>query len=259
MRQIISALLLAAVAATAQAEVQEQAVTYDHDGTTLNGFLYFDDAIEGKRPGVLVFDEWWGLTDYGKRRARMLAEEGYVAFVGDMYGEGKTAETAEQARELMQGVTADVDGWRERAGLALEQLKSSELTDSGRIAAIGYCFGGGTILQLAYGGADLKGIVGVHSGLPAAPEESKGQIAPRIMILLGQQDSFVTPEVIGNFRDKLDAAGADWELVVYGGVRHGFTNPGADKHGIENIKYDAVADARSWARTQAFLEEVLAP
>jgi dienelactone hydrolase len=258
MRQIISALLLAAVAITAQAEVQEKAVTYDQDGTSLTGYLYWDEALEGKRPGVLVFDEWWGLTDYGKRRARMLAEMGYVAFVGDMYGEGKTAGTAEQARELMQGVTADVDLWRERAGLALEQIRSSELTDPERIAAIGYCFGGGTILQLAYGGADLKGIIGFHSSLPAAPDEAKGQIKPRILILLGEQDSFVSPEVIANFRDKLDAAEADWELGIYGGVRHGFTNPGADKRGIENLKYDPVADARSWARTQAFLEEVLA-
>lgn len=256
MRLILSALLLAASATAVQAEVKETPVTYEYDGTTLNGFLYVDDSIEGKRPGVLVFDEWWGLTDYGKSRARMLAEMGYVAFVGDMYGEGKTADTPDQARELMQGVASDVELWRGRAGAALEQLKASEFTDADKLGAIGYCFGGGTILQMAYGGADLDGIVGFHSSLPAAPEEAKGKIQPRILMVHGSGDSFVAPEVAANFQAKLDEAGADWGLLTLGGARHGFTNPKADTRGIENLKYDADADARSWGATRLFFEEV---
>jgi dienelactone hydrolase len=156
----------------------------------------------------------------------------------------------------MQQVTADVDLWRERAGLGLAQLRASELVDSSRLTAIGYCFGGGTVLQMAYGGADLKGVVSFHGSLPAAPEEAKGKIEAKILALHGQADAMIPPEVVQNFEAKLAAAEANWELVSYGGVRHGFTNPDAGKFGIPNLKYDALADARSWARMQAFFAEI---
>ncbi|MBK5966087.1 dienelactone hydrolase [Thiocystis minor] len=249
-------LVLLAIGTTVQAEVQTRAVAYDDEGTPLTGHLFWDDAIAGKRPGILVVHEWWGLNDYAKQRARMLAELGYVAFALDMYGSNRVTDQRGQASEWMQEITADVDLWRQRAGLGLEQLKASALVDTGNIAAIGYCFGGGTLLQMAYGGTDLKGIVSFHGSLPAAPEEVKGKIKPKLLILHGQADTFVAPEVVTNFQNRLEAVGANWEMNLYGGARHGFTNPKAGEYGMDNLRYDAQADARSWQRMQVFFYEL---
>ena len=241
----------------AQAAVQTRAVEYEHDGEKMTGYLYWDDVLSGERPGVLVVHEWWGLNDYVKERARMLAELGYVAFAADMYGGGRVTDSPDQASEWMQAVTADVEGWRERAELGLAQLKGSDMVDPDRLAAVGYCFGGGTVLQMAYGGTTAKGVVSFHGSLPAAPEESKGKVGPRILALHAYADGFVKPDVVANFQEKLQAAGADWEFVSYGGdVRHGFTNSGAGGYGIDNLKYDARADADSWQRMQAFFTDL---
>ena len=258
MRKLIGVLWLAIVALPASAAIQSKAVSYQHGDEQLTGHLYWDDAQSGKRAGVLVIHEWWGLNAYAKQRARMLAELGYVAFAADMYGTGKVTDSTDQAREWMQEVTADVEGWRERAGLGLQQLLNSGLVEAQRTAAIGYCFGGASVLQMAYANLPVQGVVSFHGALPAAPQEAKGKIGPRILVLHGQADSFVAPEVVSNFRNKLDEAGADWEMNTYGGARHGFTNPNAGKRGMDNLKYDAKADARSWARMQAFFAEVLA-
>ncbi len=256
MRLLLSGLLFAVISVTAQAEVQTKAVEYKDGETTLTGHLYWDDAIEGKRPGVLVIHEWWGLNDYAKKRAHMLAELGFVAFAADMYGDGHVTDKPDQAKTWMQEVTADVEGWRERALLGLEQLKASGMVEGDNVAAIGYCFGGATILQMAYANAPLKGVVSFHGALPAAPEEAKGKIGPQILILHGQADSFVAPEVVTNFRNKLDEAGANWEMNTYGGARHGFTNPDAASFGIENLQYNEQADRRSWERMQSFFTEI---
>jgi len=254
--RIVFGVILALTLGTTQAAVQTKSVTYDDHGTRLTGHLYWDDAKTGKRPGVVVYHEWWGLNDYAKKRAHMLAELGYVAFAADMYGDNKVTESPDQARQWMQQVTVDVDLWRERANLGLAQLKASDLVDTQKLAAIGYCFGGGTVLQMAYGGADLRGVVGFHGSLPAAPEEAKSKIKPKILALHGQADAMIPPEVVQNFEAKATAAEANWELVSYGGVRHGFTNPDAGKAGIANLKYDAQADARSWARMVDFFAEI---
>lgn len=253
---IVLALTLLSTSVTA--EVQTKAISYEDEGVPLNGYLYWDDALEGPRPGVLVIHEWWGLNDYAKTRAKMLAELGYVAFAADMYGDNRVTDKPDQAREWMQEVTVDPELWRLRAAAGLEQLKASEYVMADKIAAIGYCFGGGTVLQMAYGGADLDGVVSFHGSLPAAPEESHGKIKPEILVLHGQADSFVAPEVVTNFQDKLEATGANWEMDIYGGARHGFTNPDAGDFGIENLVYDAQADQRSWARMQAFFDEIFA-
>ena len=254
--RIVFGVILTLTLGTTQAAVQTKSVTYDDHGTRLTGHLYWDDAKTGKRPGIVVYHEWWGLNDYAKKRARMLAELGYVAFAADMYGDDKVTTSPDQARQWMQQVTVDVDLWRERANLGLAQLKASDLVDTQKLAAIGYCFGGGTVLQMAYGGADLRGVVSFHGSLPAAPEEAKSKIKPKILALHGQADAMIPPEVVQNFEAKATAAEANWELVSYGGVRHGFTNPDAGKAGIANLKYDAQADARSWARMKDFFAEI---
>lgn len=241
------------------AAIQSKAVTYEHEGTTLTGYLYWDDAIKGKRPGVMVIHEWWGLDEYAKKRARMLAEEGYVGFAADMYGDNRLATNPEQAKEWMMEVTADVEGWQERAALGLKQLVKSGMVDAERTAAMGYCFGGGTILQMAYSGTKAKGVVGYHASLPAAPESANGKIDAKVLIFHGAADPFVAPEVIANFKDKIQAAGADWEFVTYGGdVRHSFTVPTAAERGMEAIKYDADADRDSWQRTMTFYANLFA-
>lgn len=261
MRILLAILLTVSATALpvlASAEVQTKAVDYMDEDVPLTGHLYWDDSIEGERPGVLVIHEWWGLNDYAKKRARMLAELGYVAFAADMYGNDQVTDDPSQAQEWMQYITADVELWRQRAGLGLAQLKASEYVDADKTAAIGYCFGGGTVMQMAYGGADVHGVVSFHGSLPAAPEEVWGKIEPEILVLHGQADSFIAPEVVTNFQNKLEEAGANWEMDIYGGARHGFTNPDAGDYGIDNLQYDAQTDARSWARMQAFFDELFA-
>ncbi len=257
--RILFALLLIFSAGATLAKVQTKAVEYLSEDVPLTGHLCWDDSIEGKRPGVLLIHEWWGLNDYAKQRARMLAELGYVAFAADMYGNGQVTDQPSQAREWMQEVTADEELWGQRADLGLTQLKASEHVDPDKTAAIGYCFGGGTVLKMAYANADTLGVVSFHGSLPAAPESAAGGIGPKVLVLHGQADNFVDPEIVTNFQDKLEAADANWEMDIYGGARHGFTNPDVGAYGIDNLQYDAQADARSWARMQAFFDELFVP
>ena len=256
MKMVVAALLLLSMCTVAQAAVKTKAIEYSDEGTKLVGHLYWDDAVKGPRPGVLVVHEWWGLNDYAKKRARMLAELGYVAFAADMYGEGNVTDKPEQAKLWMQELTADVEGWRARAMLGVTQLKASGMVADDNIAAIGYCFGGATVLHLAYANAPIKGVVSFHGSLPAAPEESKGKVGPQILVLHGHADSWIDPEVVSNFRTKLEEAGAVWEMNTYGGARHGFTNPDAAQFGIQNLVYDERADRRSWERMRGFFQDL---
>ena len=254
---LLPVILLAAFASPAMAAIQSKAVNYEHEEAKLTGYLYWDDAFDSPRPGVMVVHEWWGLNDYAKKRAHMLAELGYVAFAADMYGDGKVTDKPEQAKTWMMEVPADVEGWVERAELGLEQLRKSPMVDAKRVAAIGYCFGGGTMFQMAYAGTDALGVVSFHGSMPAAPGESKGKIGTKILAFHGAADSFLAPEVVQNFQVKLQESGADWELVIFGGdVRHGFTNPDAGKFGIDGLKYDAQSDFDSWLRMQAFFSDL---
>ena len=251
-------IVLLAVTFTAQAGIQTKDVPYEIDGEKFTGYLAYDDSIKGKRPGVLVVHEWWGSSSYERRRARMLAELGYVAFVVDMYGTGKLTDKPEQAKEWMQSVTTDVDWWRERAMKGVELLRSDKRVDASKVAAIGYCFGGGTVLQMAYGGADIQGVVSFHGSLPAADEEALKNIKTKILVLHGNADPFVPAEMAAEFQKKLDMGSVDWQMISYGGVRHSFTSPEADKRGMEALKYDATADRRSWQAMLSFFNEIFA-
>jgi dienelactone hydrolase len=253
--QVLAAAIL--LPGMALAEVQTETVTYQDGDQTLTGYLAYDDAIDGKRPGVLVVHEWWGLNDYAKRRAEMLAELGYVAFAADMYGDNRVTKHAADAKGWMQQITSNVEGWRTRAMAGLDVLRQQPQTDAERLAAIGYCFGGATVMQMAYGGADIDGVVSFHGSLPAPPADL-GSIAPSVLAAHGSADGFVPTETVRAFEDGLARIGADWQLVTYGGARHGFTNPNADEYGIDNVAYDPKADQRSWLLMQGFLEEVLA-
>jgi dienelactone hydrolase len=254
----LSALLLLILPVAAAAAVKTETIEYQDGDTQLRGYLAYDDAIEGKRPGVIVVHEWWGLNDYAEKRAEMLAELGYVAFALDMYGDDKVTEHADEAGGWMKQITANVDAWQRRAMAGLEVLKGQEKVDADKLAAIGYCFGGATVMQMAYAGGDLDGVVSFHGSLPPATEEQQKQIKASILVAHGEEDSFVPPERIAAFKAALESAGADWQMVTYGGARHGFTNPDAGGYGMDKLKYDPKADARSWALMQDFLESVLA-
>jgi dienelactone hydrolase len=251
---LLAASLMALAPIAARAEIQSETIDYQDGDTALKGHLYYDDSIEGKRPGVLVVHEWWGLNDYAKKRAEMLAGLGYVAFAADMYGDDKVTTHAADAKGWMQQITSNVEAWRDRAQAGLDVLKGVEQVDPDKLAAIGYCFGGATVMQLAYSGADIDGVVSFHGSMPPAPEGA--DIKAKVLAAHGYQDSFVPPETVDAFEQSLSAAGADWELVVYSDTRHGFTNPDAAKYGIPNVEYNPEADRRSWARMQAFLDEI---
>jgi len=243
---------------TSHAALKTERVNYSDGEVQLQGYLTWDDAVKGKRPGILVAHEWWGLNDYVRRRAEMLAKLGYVAFAMDMYGKEKATEHGNEAKEWMGQITANGEAWRRRALAGLEVLRKSKQVDPERLGAVGYCFGGATVMQLAYAGADLRGVASFHGSLPPpGPGEGKN-IKARIFAATGAADAFVPPERVQQFQRALDEAGADWMMLTYGHARHAFTNPDAGKYGIENLQYNADADRRSWAAMQAFFKEVFA-
>jgi len=241
----------------AQAAVQTKVIKYKHGTQECIGMLAWDDAVEGKRPGVLVVHEWWGLNEYAKNRAKKLAELGYVAFCADMYGDGKVVEHPKDAGEMAGKVRMNVDDWRKRAQEALAVLKEQPQCDADQIAAIGYCFGGSTCLQLAYTGADLKAVATFHAALPAATADEAKQIKPRIVICHGADDKFIPDEAIKSFRGALDTAKTDYEFIAYPGAVHSFTVPDAEKHGNPGLKYQKAADEASWQKLQELLAETL--
>ena len=249
-------LLILAAALPVVADVQSKAIEYQDGDTTLRGYLYWDDRYEKKRPGVLVLHEWWGLNAYARMRARILAEAGYVAFAPDLYGDGKMTEHAGEAKAWMQQISANIEQWQQRAKLGLDQLKAQEQVSGDELAAVGYCFGGATAMQMAYAGMELKGVASFHGSLPAATAEQQPNIKASILALHGDADQFVPQEKIDAFKKSLNEAGADWEMVVYGGARHSFTVPDAERKGIDNLKYDPKADRRSWAKLMSFLDEL---
>jgi dienelactone hydrolase len=193
------------VVGEALAEVRTKIIEYKDGEATLKGMLAWDDATSGKRPGVLVVHEWWGLNDYAKYRAKRLAEEGYIAFALDMYGDDKVTKHAEEAGAWAKQVAGNIEGWRARANRGLEVLKEQPQVDASNVAAIGYCFGGSTVMQMAYAGSDVKAVVSFHGSLPPAGEEVTS-IKPRVLVAHGRDDGFIPAERVIAFQDALDRA-----------------------------------------------------
>lgn len=260
MKRLYAGLVVLAVLALgtlADAKVVTQEVPYDHGAVRLVGYLAYDDAAEGKRPGVLVVHEWWGLNEYAKKRARQLAGMGYVAFAVDMYGEGKVTTHPQQASEWSKMITGNVGQWQERANAGLSVIKKDPRVDPERIAAIGYCFGGATVQQMAYSGADLKGVVSFHGSPLPAQEEQVKKVKAKILILHGASDPLVKEAQIQSYVAAMEKSGLDWQMIFYGGAKHSFTNPDADQAGMEPLKYSPSADRRSWEHMKLFFKEVL--
>jgi dienelactone hydrolase len=246
------------MAASAHATIVTQTIAYDHDGVALEGHLAYDSSVSGKRPGILVVHEWWGLNDYARSRADKLARMGYVAFALDMYGKGKSTEHPDQAAAWMKAVNTNMDQWLQRAVAGLEVLKRHPQVDPRRLAAIGYCFGGATVQVLAYGGTKLKGVVSFHGSLIPPSADQAARTDARILICHGAQDPMNAPEAVSTYVNAMNATTIDWQLIAYGGTRHSFTNPDADKRGMAALAYSPSADRRSWQHMTNFLDEVLA-
>jgi dienelactone hydrolase len=244
---------------SAKPEISLQPVEYNVQGVLMKSYLAFDKNIKGQRPGVLVIPEWWGLNDYARKRAGMLAELGYTALGVDMYGEGKQAANPDEAAKLSSEVMKNIDGAEARFKAAMDILKNQPSVDPTRMAAIGYCFGGGVVLNMAYFGVDLRGMVSFHGGLTLAERAPSGGIKAKVLVLTGGDDPFVPPKQVEEFKSKMKAAGADLRVISYPGARHSFTNPEADALGKKfnmPIAYNASADQKSWQEMKTFLKNL---
>ncbi len=258
MKALLGGLLMATLCATgAQAEIRTERIEYRHGDAVLAGYLAYDNAVTGKRPGVLVVHEWWGLNDYAKRRAEQLARLGYVAFALDMYGKGISTTDPKEAGRLAGLFRDDRPFGRARAAAGLEVLRKRPQVDPARIAAIGYCFGGTVVLEMARSGADLKGVVSFHGGLATPNPADAGNIKGKVLVLHGADDTFESPAEITAFQEEMRQAKVDWQMVYYGGAVHSFTNPDAGKAGIKGVAYDEAADRRSWQAMRDFFDEIL--
>ena len=258
MRPLLIALLLCC-STMAQAAIQTREVPYTAaDGTRLVGYHAWDDAISGPRPGVIVVHEWWGLNDYAKRRARDLAALGYSALAVDMYGDGRNTQHPDDAKAFMNAAVADPAIPKARFQAGLDLLKAQPQTDPARLAAIGYCFGGKVVLDMARQGLPLAAVVSFHGALVTATPTTPGSVKAKVLVEHGAADSFITPEQIAAFKAEMDQAGADYRFVELPGAKHGFSNPDADAHkghGLD-LGYQKEADERSWADMQALFKEV---
>ncbi len=255
-------LLLLTVFALSQlsyAEVVGKDVEYTESGTTLKGYLAYDNSIEGKRPGVLVVHEWWGHNDYARKRADMLAEMGYTALAVDMYGDGKQADHPDDANKFMMEVLNNMDVGEKRFNAAMDFLKAEPTVNPDQIAAIGYCFGGGVVLHMARKGTDLDGVVSFHGSLASMHTPEPGSVKAKVLVLHGKDDKFTTPEQLAEFRKEMNGADVDYALIVYPGVGHSFTNPAADEYAKKfeiPLVYDKDADESSWKSMEEFLKEI---
>lgn len=256
MRCLFTILIVGLITSSASAAVKLFPVTYEHDGVKFKGHLAYDDAVKEKRPGILVVHEWMGLDEYAKKRATMLAEMGYVALAADMYGDGKMAKHPDEARGMMSAVRKNVDTWQGRANAALKFLQAQEQCDPKKVAAIGYCFGGSTVQQLAYSGADIAAICSFH-GAPVVPTDEQAKaIKAKVMFCHGAADSFIPEAECQKLRAAWDKNNVDYRFIYYGGAKHSFTVPGAEKAGVDGLKYDEKADRRSWNAMQSLFREV---
>ena len=245
--------------AAAEPRILGRAVDYSAQGVVMKGYLAYDESITGKRPGVLVVHEWWGLNDYARKRARMLAELGYTALAVDMYGDGKQAMHPDDAKAFSSELMKNFDVGKARFVAAMEFLKQQASVDPSRIAAIGYCMGGGVVLHMARQGVELKGVASFHGSLTAVKPAQSGVIKAKILVLNGGADKFITPEQIEAFKQEMKAAGADFQFISYPGALHSFTNPEATELGKKfdmPVAYNAKADKESWDEMKNFLSTI---
>lgn len=251
---ILTALLCTA---PSQAELRTGVIEYRQGDTVLEGYLAYDSGLKGPRPGVLVVHEWTGINAYVKRRVEQLAQLGYVALAADIYGRGVRPKTPEEAAKVAAVYRNDRALMRARAQAAVEMLRHQEGVDPKRIAAIGYCFGGTIVLELARSGADIAGVVSFHGGLDTPHPEDARNIKCKVLVLHGGDDPHVPIEQVTGFCQEMRKAGVDWQLIVYGGAVHSFTNPESGSDPSRGVAYSERADRRSWQAMRLFFDEII--
>ena len=238
--------------------VETEKVSYHVDDQKMIGYLAYPSSIKGKEEGVLVVHEWWGQTEYPRKRARQLANMGYVAFAVDMYGHQTTTTHPNQASKFSQKVMSEASEVGKRFEAALKTFKKKAFVKEENIAAIGYCFGGSVVLEMARQGVDLDAVVSFHGGLNTPTKAKPGKVNARVLVLNGKKDPTVSKKTVRSFKKEMEKAKVDYELVQYEGAKHGFTNPQADKLGKKYdlpIAYHSEADRKSWKKMKNFLNE----
>ena len=245
--------------AAAKPRIEGKTVTYSADGVVMKGYLAYDRNITGKRPGVLVVHEWWGLNDYARKRARMLGAMGYTALAVDMYGGGKQAMHPDDAGQFSSELMKNFDTAKSRFMAALDFLKQQKTVDPERIAAIGYCFGGGIVLNMARQGVDLKGVASFHGSLAVVKPEKPTPIKAAVRVYNGADDKFIPAEAIEALKKEMADQKVDFRFMNLPGAVHAFTNPEATETGKKfnmPIAYNEAADKTSWADLKVFLAEI---
>lgn len=228
-------------------------IAYEAGGKKLTGYYAVDDSRAGKRPGILVCHQGGGLRDHEKERARMLAGLGYVAFCADMYG--AVATRIEEARPLMDELVNDPALLRARAVAALQQLKNQPETDAARLGAIGFCFGGTVVLEMARSVPELACVTAFHPGMAQLPESDARKVRAKVLVCAGERDPLIPPAAREKFIGLMKEGGADWQLITYGNAGHSFTDKSIDAFGFPGFNYDAAADKRSWAAMRQMFDE----
>jgi len=240
----------------ARGEIVTKTIEYKQGDTTLEGFVAYDNSIKTARPGVLIVHQWKGLGDYEKMRARMLAEMGYVAFACDIYGKGIRPASMQEAGAQAGKYKNDRALLRKRVQAGLETLLKQEGVDRKRVAAIGYCFGGTTALELGRSGADIQGVVSFHGGLSTPTPEDAKNIKAKILACHGADDPNVPPPEVAAFEKEMRDAKVDWQLIAYGNAVHAFTDKSAGNDNSKGAAYNEEADRRSWHAMKDFFAEI---
>ena len=259
MKKLVLGALVAA-SCTAMAAIQEEAVSYKDGDTVMKGFIVYDGASPAKRPGVVVVHEWWGITKHVHDEARKFASQGYTAFIADMYGDGKTADNPTDAGALSGAVRKNPALMQSRFLAARDTLAQHASVDASNLGAVGYCFGGSVVLDMARVGTDLKGVAAFHAGLGAAgPAAAPGKVKAKVLVLNGEADPFIKPESVDAFKKEMAAASVDYRYLNYPGAVHAFTNPEATEKGKQfnlPLAYHAQADQQSKAQASAYFAAV---
>jgi dienelactone hydrolase len=247
---------MAGWSATANAGLVTRTHEYTRDGVLLGGYMIYDDAVKGPRPGVLIVHQWMGLTENERMRAEMLARMGYVAYAVDVYGKRVRPASPAEAGTAAGKYYRDRDLFRRRIAAGLARMRQSPLVDPERVAAIGYCFGGSGVLELARSGAELAGVVSFHGRLDTPNPADAKNIRAKVLVCHGAADPHVPPEQVRAFIDEMEAAKVDYQLIAYGGAVHAFTQKDAGSDPATGVAYNADADRRSWQAMQAFFAEI---
>jgi dienelactone hydrolase len=244
---------------TTPAATKEVNLDYNVDGVVHKGFIAAPNT-EGKKPGIIIVHEWWGHNDYVKNRARDLADKGYVAMSLDMYGEGKIADHPKDATAFSSAVMKDPVLLEKKFRAALAELSKHPDVDTNNIAAIGYCFGGAVVLEMAKRGLPLKAVVSIHGSLAPVSTAKAGRIKSKVLVLNGAADPFITQKDIDAFKKEMKKAKVDYEFINYEGAKHAFSNPKATEIGKKfslPLEYNKAADIASWNKTNSFLQTTL--